>query len=158
MSFEMCGKVVCCRCFDRFFKAVNSKENKLIPKRRAFLMDDLELIGLDYIWRLVLCSNEDIAIRAIDLLKETFTNLGPRLQANQVDIHEDFISSCMDRLKASYDTVTVLEKDKDSPGKLSQELTRLCRVLKVGNGLNSVLKNLILKSYFIIPFRFCKSM
>ena len=49
----------------------------------------------------------------------------------QVDIHEDFISSCMDRLKASYDTVTVLEKDKDSTAKLNQELTRLCRVLKV---------------------------
>ena len=50
---------------------------------------------------------------------------------SQVDIHEDFISSCMDRLKASYDTVTVLEKDKDSTAKLNQELTRLCRVLKV---------------------------
>ena len=72
------------RCFDRFFKAVNTKENKLIPKRRAFLMDDLELIGLEYIWRLVLCSNEEIANRAIDLLRDTFTNLGPRLQANQV--------------------------------------------------------------------------
>ena len=120
-------------------------------------MDDLELIGLEYIWRLVLCSNEEIANRAIDLLRDTFTNLGPRLQANQVrsreqrsdrvffckeeisksfvdaqvDIHEDFISSCMDRLKASYDTVTVLEKDKDSTSKLNQELTRLCRVLKV---------------------------
>ncbi len=99
-------------------------------------MDDLELIGLDYIWRLVLCSNEEIAGRAIDLLKETFTNLGPRLQANQVDIHEDFISSCMDRLKASYDTVTVLEKDKDASGKLNQELTRLCRVLKVRLSIN----------------------
>lgn len=73
------------RCFDRFFKAVNTKESKLICKRgRTFLMDDLELIGLDYIWRLVLCSNEEIANKAIDLLKETFTNLGPRLQANQV--------------------------------------------------------------------------
>ena len=34
------------KCFDRFFKAVNCKENKLIAKRRAYLMDDLELIGL----------------------------------------------------------------------------------------------------------------
>ncbi len=117
------------RCFDRFFKAVNAKENKLIPKRRAFLMDDMELIGLDYIWRLVLHSTDDIASRAVDLLKETFTNLGPRLLAQQMEIHEDFISSCMDRLKAAYDTVTVIERDKD--GKLQQELTRLCRVLKV---------------------------
>ena len=51
-------------------------------------MDDLELIGLEYIWRLVLCSNEEIANRAIDLLRDTFTNLGPRLQANQVRSQE----------------------------------------------------------------------
>ncbi len=73
------------RCFDRFFKAVNSRENKLVPKRRAFLMDDLELIGMDYIWKLVNSSPEEIASRAIDLLKETYTNLGPRLQPNQVN-------------------------------------------------------------------------
>ncbi len=119
------------RCFDRFFKAVNSKENKLIPKRRAFLMDDLELIGMDYIWRLVNCSSDEIASRAIDLLKETWTNLGPRLQANQVEIHEDFVSSCFDRLRASYDTVTVIERDKKDRARLTQELTRLCRVLQV---------------------------
>lgn len=47
----------------------------------------------------------------------------------QVAIHEDFISSCKDRLKASYDTITVLDQ-RDST-KLSQETTRLCRVLKV---------------------------
>ena len=34
------------KCFDRFFKAVNCKENKLIAKRRAYLMDDMELIGM----------------------------------------------------------------------------------------------------------------
>ena len=37
----------------------------------------------------------------------------------------------MDRLKASYDTLTVLEKDKDSKSKLEKETTKLCRVLKV---------------------------
>ena len=94
-------------------------------------MDDLELIGLDYIWRLVLCSSDDIAARAIDLLKDTFTHLGPRLQASQVEIHEDFVSSCFDRLRAAYDTVTVIERDGRDSNKLQQELTRLCRVLGV---------------------------
>lgn len=47
-------------------------------------MNDLELIGLDYLWRVVLCAPDDIAAKAIELLKETYTNLGPRLQANQV--------------------------------------------------------------------------
>ena len=73
-------------------------------------MDDLELIGMDYIWRLVLNSCEDIANKAIELLKDCFTNLGPRLQTSQVDIHDDFISSCFDRLRASYDTITLLGK------------------------------------------------
>jgi len=39
-------------CFDRFFRHVNLKENKLISKRRGgFFMDDLNLIGVDYLWR-----------------------------------------------------------------------------------------------------------
>jgi len=32
----------------------------------------------------VIQGNDDIANRAIDLLKEIYTNLGPRLQVNQV--------------------------------------------------------------------------
>lgn len=35
----------------RFFKAVNSKEGKLRVKRRSFLLNDADLIGLDYLWR-----------------------------------------------------------------------------------------------------------
>ncbi|MPC60527.1 putative ubiquitin carboxyl-terminal hydrolase FAF-X [Portunus trituberculatus] len=90
------------KCFDRFFKAVNSKEGKLVLKRRVHLMDDDDLIGVDYVWRVVLCGTEDIASRAIELLRETFTNLGPRLQANRVIIHDDFLSSCTSRLKCIY--------------------------------------------------------
>ena len=124
------------KCFERFFKAVNCKEGKLIQKRRATLMDDLELIGLDYIWKLVLCSSDAVSSKAIDLLKETFTNLGPRLLSQQIDIHEDFISSCMDRLKASFDTVSVLQKSGDGvkagdQNKMEVEVLRLCRVLHV---------------------------
>lgn len=39
------------KCYERFFKAVNSKEGKLKMKRRTFLMDDVDLIGTDYLWR-----------------------------------------------------------------------------------------------------------
>uniref|UniRef100_A0A1D5Q3C2 ubiquitinyl hydrolase 1 n=2 Tax=Cercopithecinae TaxID=9528 RepID=A0A1D5Q3C2_MACMU len=119
------------KCFERFFKAVNCREGKLVAKRRAYMMDDLELIGLDYLWRVVIQSNDDIASRAIDLLKEIYTNLGPRLQVNQVVIHEDFIQSCFDRLKASYDTLCVLDGDKDSVNCARQEAVRMVRVLTV---------------------------
>ncbi|VDH98041.1 ubiquitin carboxyl-terminal hydrolase 9/24 [Mytilus galloprovincialis] len=119
-------------CFERFFKHVNLKENKLIAKRRGgHMIDDLELIGLDYLWRAVLLSPDDVANKAITLLKDIFTNLGPRLQQNQVDIHDDFIQSCVDRLKALYDTVSVLEKDKDSTNRVMQETSRMVRVLTV---------------------------
>ena len=118
------------RCFGRFFKAVNTKEGKLIPKRRATLIDDLELVGLDYCWKVVLCSNQEVTNKAIDLLKETFTNLGPR----QVEIHEDFIGSCIDRLKASFDTVSVLQTESGAArdqGRIQTALQRLCQVVRV---------------------------
>uniref|UniRef100_A0A673JQ69 ubiquitinyl hydrolase 1 n=1 Tax=Sinocyclocheilus rhinocerous TaxID=307959 RepID=A0A673JQ69_9TELE len=119
------------KCFERFFKAVNCREGKLVAKRKAYMMDDLELIGLDYLWRLVIQGSDDIATRAIDLLKEIYTNLGPKLQVNQVEIHEDFIQSCFDRLKASYDTLCVLDGDKDSINCARQEAIRMVRVLTV---------------------------
>lgn len=39
------------RCFERFFKIVNSKEGKLCLKRRDYQTDDIDLIGTDYLWR-----------------------------------------------------------------------------------------------------------
>lgn len=41
-------------CFERFFKAVNMREHKLVLKRQGgigFMVDNLELIGLEYLWR-----------------------------------------------------------------------------------------------------------
>lgn len=50
---------------------------------------------------------------------------------HQVEIHEDFIQSCFDRLKASYDTLCVLDGDKDSINCARQEAIRMVRVLTV---------------------------
>lgn len=74
---------------------------------------------------------EDVAEKAITLLKETFTNLGPRLQQDQVEIHKDFMLTTKDRMKACYDTITILQQDKDSSKNLMQETTRMIRVLTV---------------------------
>lgn len=78
-------------------------------------------------------SPDDVAEKAIALLKDIFTNLGPRLQQRQVAIHEDLITSCIDRLKAAYDTVSVLGQDSDTASKerVLQETTRMVRVLTV---------------------------
>ena len=72
--------------------------------------------------------------KAIDLLKETFTNLGPRLAAQQLEIHEDFIGLCIYRLKASFDTVSVLQTESGAArdqGRIQTALQWLCRVVRV---------------------------
>ena len=116
------------KCFDHFFKAVNAKEGKLVARRK---MNYVGLIGLDYLWRVILFGSDPVAekyddqyyrvpliqlylimelfysllSRTIHLLKETYTSLGPRLVNNHVEIHEDLIIS--DRLRASHDTLRV---------------------------------------------------
>ncbi|XP_051782099.1 probable ubiquitin carboxyl-terminal hydrolase FAF-X [Erpetoichthys calabaricus] len=119
------------KCFERFFKAVNFKEGKLVAKRRVYLMDDLELIGLNYLWQVVLHGLDDISSRAIDLLKEMYTNLGPKLQVKQVEIREDFIQSCFDRLKASYGMLSILKGEKNNNNCAREEANQMIRVLTV---------------------------
>jgi ubiquitin carboxyl-terminal hydrolase 9/24 len=41
------------RCFDRFFKHVNVKMSRLIQKGSFFLTDSLDLIGLEYLWKVL---------------------------------------------------------------------------------------------------------
>lgn len=47
-------------------------------------MNDLNLVGMDYLWRVVLHSSELVADKAIGLMKELHANLGPNLQSQQV--------------------------------------------------------------------------
>lgn len=127
------------RCFERFFKAVNTKEGKLKAKRRSFMMDDVDLIGTDYLWRVVTNSADEIANRGIELLKDVNTNLGPQLQSQLVKFHETYVSECLCRLRAHYDTITVLssssgDTDEDpvlASKRLQAEAVKLCRVMKV---------------------------
>ena len=87
--------------------------------------------GTDYVWKIILSGTEDMASRAIQFLRSIFTALGPGLLPKQKEVHEDFLSCCADRLKSSYDTILVLEKDKDSINRVRQELTRISRVSRV---------------------------
>lgn len=127
------------RCFERFFKAVNTKEGKLKAKRRSFMMDDVDLIGTEYLWRVVTNSADEIANRGIELLKDVNTNLGPQLQTQLVKFHESYVSECLCRLRAHYDTITILsscsgDTDEDpvlASKRLHTEAVKLCRVMKV---------------------------
>ena len=53
-------------------------------------------------------SADDIANRGIELMKDVYTNLGPSLQDQLMDFHENFVSECMCRLRAHYDTIKAL--------------------------------------------------
>ncbi|XP_025829816.1 probable ubiquitin carboxyl-terminal hydrolase FAF-X [Agrilus planipennis] len=125
------------KCFERFFKAVNVKEDKLKPKRRVLLTEDPDLIGLDYLWKVVTLCTDEVAARAIELLREVTTNLGPSLQATQLEFHEQFITECFNRLRAYYDTVMALQQSsvdkefetKQIHNRIKSEAVKMCRVL-----------------------------
>lgn len=131
------------KCFDRFFKYVNLKYNRLVQKRSYFLTDNLDLIGLDYLWKIVTYANEDIVEKAIVLLKDIYIHLGPQLKSEQCAIHADLISNCMERLRVSYDNLSVLcgqheeaskkpdEQRRVDEAKATQEITQILRVLIV---------------------------
>ncbi|CRK87043.1 CLUMA_CG000836, isoform A [Clunio marinus] len=105
------------KCFERFFKAVNSKEEKLKAKHRGYVIDDEDLIGKDYLWQVITVSGEEIAYKAIELLKEVSTAFGPH----------------------SYDNISVMGKAMKESTKDHQELEnrqmieadKICRILRV---------------------------
>lgn len=83
-----------------------------------------------------------IANRAIELLKEVNTNLGPRLQTSLSDFHDTHISECINRLRALYDTISLLSKQDTSchesnedhalvKSQIRNESVRMCRILRV---------------------------
>ncbi|KAH8382269.1 hypothetical protein KR009_002590 [Drosophila setifemur] len=137
------------KCFERFFKAVNSKEDKLKAIHRGYILDNEDLIGKDYLWRVITTGGEEIAGKAIDLLKEVSTALGPRLQENIAEFHEMFIGECCSRLRTHYGNIVILGKtqlqeeleapdqsdnanDESKDAKMRYiEAEKMCRILKV---------------------------
>ena len=101
--------------------------------RRTYLLNEVDLIGVEYLWRVIHGSSEEICSRAIELLKETFSNLGPNLNGEKAkQIHEDFIANCVKRLKTNEHNISCLSADepKDSSA-IDTESTRMCRVLRL---------------------------
>lgn len=129
------------KCFERFFKAVNSKEEKLKAKHRNYVLDDEDLIGKDYLWRVITTAGEEISNKAIELLKEVSTALGPRLQSKVADFHENFINECYERLRTHYDNINILSKTIDGCIAKDEECVdmkarlqfaeQMCRVIRV---------------------------
>ena len=69
-------------CFKAFFENVNSHEHKLKTSNQVMIVEKPDLIGMDYLWRVVLeACDEEIATCAIKLLMQlTYTHLSPKLK------------------------------------------------------------------------------
>ena len=72
------------RCFDRFFRMVNINERRLVAWRRGFVTEKVDLVGLEYLWKAVLVAPDNIVYKPIELLRDVYTNLSPKLQQDQV--------------------------------------------------------------------------
>nr|XP_027204063.1 probable ubiquitin carboxyl-terminal hydrolase FAF-X [Dermatophagoides pteronyssinus] len=129
-------------CFEKFFITINCQHEKLIHLNdNSHQTNDCDLIGLDYLWKLILFSRDQLAARkAIELIEYFFTNLGPKLIESRMVLNQDFLNVCFDQLKCSYDTVTIIAGDDNQKLKIKQELTKMLRIL-------SVLCEFIRKSY-----------
>ena len=49
----------------------------------------------------------------------------------QVEIYEDFIVDCINRLKAMFDTISALDRNNDNMARINQEAQRMIRVLTI---------------------------
>ena len=92
------------KCFEKFFKYVNYNEDKLTMRRRGWYQtNSLELVGLDYLWKLIMVADESIAQQGIELLKEIFTNFHTDHSQGDASPHLQLILSCMTQLQEGFD-------------------------------------------------------
>uniref|UniRef100_A0A182SE80 ubiquitinyl hydrolase 1 n=1 Tax=Anopheles maculatus TaxID=74869 RepID=A0A182SE80_9DIPT len=109
------------RCFERFFRAVNTKEERIVSAkhhhhRSAYVLynNGEDLIGKDYLWRVITAGQETIANRAINILNEMMT-VGPRQLADVKAYHEAFIEECCEKLRAMFQSMEMLLLEFPSP-------------------------------------------
>jgi ubiquitin carboxyl-terminal hydrolase 9/24 len=116
------------RCFDRFFKSVNAQSNKFQQKRRSIrLINDEDLIGIDYLWKLISSGTDEVAERSTQLIKEVYTNISPQLKNDIKRIHQTFIHECFQRLRTVYDSI----KTKSNQTAYQHKLNMIIRLLIV---------------------------
>jgi ubiquitin carboxyl-terminal hydrolase 9/24 len=89
--------------------------------------------------------------KAIILLKHIYIHLGPQLKNEQSAIHVDLISNCMDRLKVSYDTLTILTNEQSNLNPIDAEQTRRDE-MKKSQEIKQILRVMIVLREYIHEF------
>ncbi|XP_075472164.1 ubiquitin carboxyl-terminal hydrolase 24 isoform X2 [Ascaphus truei] len=89
--------------FKTFFENVNLCDHRLKRQGTQLHVEKLELIGMDFIWKVAVESpDEEIAHEAIQLIiNYSYINLNPRLKKDSVSLHKKFIADCYTRLEAA---------------------------------------------------------
>ena len=100
------------KCFEKFFKYVNYNEDKQSMRRRGWYQtNSLELVGLEYLWKLIMIADETIAQQGIELLKEIFTNFHTDHSQGDSSPHLQLILSCMNQLQEGFDKLQEVKLD-----------------------------------------------
>ncbi|OQR72358.1 putative ubiquitin carboxyl-terminal hydrolase FAF-X-like [Tropilaelaps mercedesae] len=117
-------------CFQRFFKMVNIKEGHLVAVKSSLsaspngagvvYVENVELVGQDYLWKVVLLAPDEVSARAAEILRSTTMHLGPKLQ----EAH--FVTTCFDRIRMAYDTWKCLQASERAV-----ELRKMRRLLRL---------------------------
>ncbi|XP_040263747.1 ubiquitin carboxyl-terminal hydrolase 24 isoform X1 [Bufo bufo] len=89
--------------FKTFFENVNLCDHRLKRQGTQLHVEKLELIGMDFIWKVAVESpDEEIANEAIQLIiNYSYISLNPRLKKDSVSLHKKFIADCYTRLEAA---------------------------------------------------------
>ncbi|KAF2883782.1 hypothetical protein ILUMI_22368 [Ignelater luminosus] len=110
------------RCFKAFFLATNTMQKRLEHKKDHLIVRDPELVGLDYIWNIILSANDKIAAAATDLLRQVSIHIKLKMPTSQIKYHDLHIKKFFTLLKSNYDTPVDIDMKK---------LTTVRRVSKV---------------------------
>uniref|UniRef100_G3TRF4 Ubiquitin specific peptidase 24 n=1 Tax=Loxodonta africana TaxID=9785 RepID=G3TRF4_LOXAF len=101
--------------FKTFFENVNLCDHRLKRQGAQLYVEKLELIGMDFIWKIAMESpDEEIANEAIQLIiSYSYINLNPRLKKDSVSLHKKFIADCYTRLEVSKTELCIIDAIKD---------------------------------------------
>ncbi|XP_065177789.1 probable ubiquitin carboxyl-terminal hydrolase FAF-X isoform X1 [Sycon ciliatum] len=118
------------KCFERFFRVVNQNLRRMTMKRRRFITETMDLIGLDYLWQVILHGPDEVVSQAIHLLMESVTNLGTALLQDMAAQQKPFLAKCMETLNSSFDQLQSAKKaGKSTPEVEMVHVTHMVRCL-----------------------------
>ena len=93
-------------CFLRFFEEINANKGKLEFRQGHRITENLQLDGLDYLWRVIVSGPAEVAKEAAFILVKIHVDLSPALMPNRDPTQKNFIASCVERLKANYNVLS----------------------------------------------------